>query len=121
MGSSKRLIQKVFLDSQQATENSVVGLNMTNTLPGGGVYVTGFYKNSNAIRIPSALAPGAELSLSNLVLSKEGAVSIRFKPIDWNLVNTTLSSGVARSIFFRNDTLCKKYKFTFNSFFLVIT
>ena len=98
-----RIFIKTFLGSDNQTETSIKGPDFTNSLAGHS-YVTGYFKNSTAVRIPASLSAGQELSIPVVNIPKEGAMSIWFKPNGWSLSNTTVSPAGVHSVIYRDST-----------------
>ncbi len=92
-----------FLDSTINSENSITGFNFTNTLPSPS-YPSGYFKNSNAVTIPSSLSAGEQIANTSVTVSKEGAMGMWFNPNGWGLVNTTMSGDTFNTIIGRDNT-----------------
>ncbi len=86
-----------FLDSTINSENSITGFNFTNTLPSPS-YPSGYFKNSNAVTIPSSLSAGEQIANTSVTVSKEGAMGMWFNPNGWGLINTNMSGDTFNTI-----------------------
>ena len=101
--SNPGLLLKLFTGSKIECNNSVVGANFTQTLT-GDTYNAGYYKNSNAIRIPAAIAGGEDFKATeNTPVAGTIEMWVRFQ--GWSMTNANLSDGGHHKALYRDSLI----------------